>query len=57
LGAQIHPRVSGTLRVELVNATDEQEQIDVSTQTGRPIQVPQSYQTPRELRFVLGVRF
>ena len=50
-------RASGSLRVELANATDQQEQIDVSAQSGRPIPVPQSYQTARELRFVLGVRF
>jgi hypothetical protein len=41
----------------LVNATDEQEQTDVILETGQPIAVPQSYQTPRELRVVLGVQF
>jgi hypothetical protein len=50
-------RASGSLRAELVNATDEQEQVDVIFETGQPIQVPQSYQIPRELRVVLGVRF
>jgi hypothetical protein len=50
-------RVSGCLRVELVNATDEQEQIAVRVETGEPVPVPQSYQTPREVRLVAGVRF
>jgi hypothetical protein len=53
----ITQRIAGSLRVELVNATDEQEQIAVSLETGRPVPVPQSYQMPRELRFVLGIRF
>ena len=53
----IASRVSASLRVELVNATDEQEQIAVSDETGEPIRVPQSYQTPREVRLVAGVRF
>jgi hypothetical protein len=50
-------RTTGSVRVELVNATDEQEQVALSRETGEPVPVPQSYQTPRELRFVLGVRF
>jgi hypothetical protein len=37
--------------------TDEQEQIAVVLATGQPIAVRQSYQKPRELRAVVGVRF
>ena len=50
-------RASGSVRAEVVNATDEQEQIDVTLETGQPIPVPQSYQTPRELRLIVGLRF
>jgi hypothetical protein len=50
-------RASGILRVEVANVTDEQEQIAVGRDTGLPIATPQSYQTPREVRFVAGVRF
>jgi hypothetical protein len=50
-------RANASLRVEVVNATDEQEQIAVSVESGEPIPVPQSYQTPREVRLVAGVRF
>jgi hypothetical protein len=53
----IASRVAASVRVELVNATDEQEQIAVSDETGEPVPVPQSYQTPREVRLVAGVRF
>jgi hypothetical protein len=50
-------RTSGSLRVEVVNATDEQEQIAVRVETGDPVPIPQSYQVPREVRLVAGVRF
>jgi TonB dependent receptor/Carboxypeptidase regulatory-like domain len=50
-------RVEGSLRAEAANVTDEQEQIAVSLATGQPIAVRQSYQKPRELRAVVGVRF
>jgi hypothetical protein len=49
--------VAGSLRVEAVNATDEQEQIEVSLETGEAVRVAQSYQRPREIRVVAGVRF
>ena len=50
-------RVSGSARAEVANVTDQQEQIAVNLATGQPIGVRQSYQKPREMRFVLGVRF
>jgi hypothetical protein len=49
--------LSGSLRVEVANVTDEQEQIAVNLANGQPIPVRQSYQKPREYRFVAGVRF
>jgi hypothetical protein len=50
-------RVAGSLRAEVANVTDEQEQIAVNLATGVPIPVRQSYQKPREMRFVAGIRF
>jgi hypothetical protein len=50
-------RVAGSLRAEVANVTDEQEQIAVNLPTGQPIPVRQSYQKPREMRFVAGIRF
>jgi hypothetical protein len=50
-------QLSGSLRVEVANVTDEQEQIAVNLATGQAIPVRQSYQKPREYRFVAGVRF
>jgi outer membrane receptor protein involved in Fe transport len=50
-------RLSGSLRAEVANVTDEQEQIAVNLATGQPIPARQSYQKPREMRFVAGLRF
>lgn len=50
-------RVEGQLRAELANATDEQEQIIANPFNGRPFPGRISYQVPRELRMVVGVRF
>jgi hypothetical protein len=53
----IFKRLSGSLRAEVANVTDEQEQIAVNLANGQPIPVRQSYQKPREARLVAGVRF
>jgi hypothetical protein len=53
----IASRVSGNLKLEVANVTDEQEQIAVNLATGQPIRVRQSYQKPREMRVLAGVRF
>jgi hypothetical protein len=53
----IKGRVAGNLRAEVANVTDEQEQIAVNLANGQPIPVRQSYQKPRELRLLAGVRF
>jgi hypothetical protein len=50
-------RVSGNLKAEVANVTDEQEQIAVNLANGQPIAVRQSYQKPREMRLLAGVRF
>ena len=50
-------RSTGSLRAEVANVTDEQEQIGVNLATGQPGPVRQFYQKPRELRLVAGVRF
>ena len=49
--------VSGSLRAEVANVTDQQEQIAVNLPTGLPIMVRQSFQKPREMRFVAGISF
>ena len=49
--------LEGSLRVEVANVTDEQEQVDVNQNTGEPVEVRKSWQRPREIRFVAGVRF
>jgi hypothetical protein len=50
-------QVAGSLRAEVANVTDEQEQIAVNLATGQPIVVRQSFQKPRETRFVVGIQF
>jgi hypothetical protein len=50
-------RLEGTLRAELANVTDEQDAIAINSNTGQVVPVRSSYQTPRELRLLAGVRF
>jgi hypothetical protein len=49
--------LEGTLRVEAANVTDEQEALAVNLATGQVIQARASYQNPRELRLVAGLKF
>ena len=49
--------IEGTLRAELANVTDEQENIAVNVATGQVIQSRASYQNPREVRLVAGLKF
>ena len=50
-------RLAGSVRAEVANVTDQQEQLAVNLATGQPIPVRQSYQKPREMRFVIGLNF
>ena len=49
--------LEGTLRAEVANVTDEQEVIAVNVATGQVIQARASYQIPREVRLVAGLKF
>jgi outer membrane receptor protein involved in Fe transport len=49
--------LEGMLRAELANVTDEQEVIAVNLANGRVIQARSSFQNPRELRLLAGVKF
>jgi hypothetical protein len=50
-------RVEGSVRAEIANVTDEQEAIAINATTGQVVAVRSSYQIPRELRLLAGVRF
>jgi hypothetical protein len=49
--------LEGTLRAEVANVTDEQEVIVVNAATGLPVNTRGTFQNPREVRFVAGLRF
>jgi len=49
--------LDGSLRVEVANVTDQQEQVDVNNNTGEVTPVRRSWQRPREFRVVVGLRF
>jgi hypothetical protein len=49
--------LEGTLRAEVANVTDEQEEIAVNLATGQVIQARASFQNPREVRLVAGLKF
>jgi hypothetical protein len=49
--------VEGELRAEVSNATNEQEQLNVDRYTGEPVPDEGSWQRPRTIRLVAGVRF
>ena len=49
--------LEGTLRAEVANVTDEQEEIAVNVATGNVIQARSSFQNPREVRLVAGLKF
>jgi hypothetical protein len=49
--------VNGSLRVEVANIDDPQEQIGINENTGEPAQNRRSWQKPREFRLVVGVSF
>jgi hypothetical protein len=49
--------LEGSLRVEVANVTDEQEVIAINAATGTVIQTRSSFQNPRELRLVAGLKF
>ncbi len=56
-GFPIHSNVTGQLRLETTNVTNEQEQIVTSTHTGYPLRSRRSFQQPRKYRLVGSVRF
>jgi hypothetical protein len=50
-------KLEGSLRAEMANVTDEQDAIAINATTGQVPPVRGSYQIPRELRLLAGVRF
>ena len=49
--------VEGTLRAEVANVTDEQENIGINFNNGQPVAGKLAYQSPREYRLQIGVTF
>ncbi len=49
--------VSGRLRLEVTNLTNEQEQVATSTRTLLPLRSRRSFQQPRKMRLLASVRF
>jgi hypothetical protein len=56
-GFPIHRSVSGQVRLETTNVTNEQEQIATSTHTGYPLRSRRSFQQPRKYRLIGSIRF
>jgi hypothetical protein len=56
-GFPIRGSVTGQLRLEVTNVSDEQEQIVTSTHTGSPLRSRRSFQQPRKYRLIGSVRF
>jgi hypothetical protein len=55
-GFPIHGEVSGELRVEGSNVTNQQDQINVGLY-GEPMRVRRDFQRPRQIRSLLSLRF
>ena len=49
--------VSGRLRLEITNLTNEQELVATSTRTGFPLRSRRSFQQPRKMRVLASIRF